>query len=167
MSSLVVLRFGDMDGAEAMRDRMYDLQKRELIKIEDAAVVVRNEKGRANVKQAYSLVGAGALGGAFWGMLIGLLFFAPWLGLLAGAAGGALSGKLGDIGIDDDFINEVRDAIEPGNSALFLLAREGNIARIKEELSDFEYDFEIIDTNLSPEDDDRLRETFAAEEVAG
>ena len=167
MSSLVVLRFGDMDGAEAMRDRMYELQKRELIKIEDAAVVVRNENGRAKVKQAHSLVGAGALGGAFWGMLIGLLFFAPWLGLLAGAAGGALSGKLGDIGIDDDFINEVRDAIEPGNSALFLLAREGNIERIKEELSDFEHNFEIIDTNLSPEDDERLRETFAAEEVAG
>ncbi|WP_340102197.1 DUF1269 domain-containing protein [Salinibaculum salinum] len=167
MSSLVVLRFGDIDGAEAMRDRMYDLQKRELIKLEDAAVVVRNKKGRAKVKQAHSLVGAGALGGAFWGMLIGLLFFAPWLGLLAGAAGGALSGKLGDFGIDDDFINEVRDAIEPGNSALFLLAREGNIERIKQELSDFEYDFEIIDTNLSPEDDERLRETFAAEEVAG
>jgi len=156
-----------MDGAEAMRDRMYDLQKRELIKIEDAAVVVRNEKGRAKVKQAHSLVGAGALGGAFWGMLIGLLFFAPWLGLLAGAASGALSGKLGDIGIDDDFIKDVRDAIEPGNSALFLLAREGNIERINEELSDFEYDFQIMDTNLSPEEDERLRETFAAEEVAG
>ncbi|MDG5778588.1 DUF1269 domain-containing protein [Haloarculaceae archaeon H-GB2-1] len=167
MSSLVVLRFGDMDGAEAMRDRMYDLQKRELIKIEDAAVVVRNENGRAKVKQAHSLVGAGALGGAFWGMLIGLLFFAPWLGLLAGAAGGALSGKLGDIGIDDDFIKDVRDAIEPGNSALFLLAREGNVDRIKEELSDFEHDFQIMDTNLAPEDEEHLRETFAAEEVAG
>lgn len=167
MSSLVVLKFGDMDGAEAMRDRMYDLQKRELIKIEDAAVVVRNEKGRAKVKQAHSLVGAGALGGAFWGMLIGLLFFAPWLGLLAGATTGALSGKLGDIGVDDDFIEEVRDAIEPGNSALFLLAREGNTDRIKEELSDFEHEFEIIDTNLAPEDEERLRETFAAEEVAG
>ena len=167
MSSLVVLRFDDMGGAEAMRNRMYELQKRELIKLEDAAVVVRNEKGRAKVKQAHSLVGAGALGGAFWGMLIGLLFFAPWLGLLAGAAGGALSGKLGDIGIDDDFIKDVRDAIEPGNSALFLLAREGNIDRIKEELSDFEHDFRIMDTNLAPEDEERLRETFAAEEVAG
>lgn len=156
-----------MDGAEAMRDRMYELQKRELIKLEDAAVVVRNEKGRAKVKQAHSLVGAGALGGAFWGMLIGLLFFAPWLGLLAGAAGGALSGKLGDIGVDDDFINEVRESIEPENSALFLLARDGNVERIKKELSDFEYEFEIIDTNLAPEDEERLRETFAAEEVAG
>lgn len=167
MSSLVVLRFDDMDGAEAMRDRMYSLQKRELITIEDAAVVVRNKKGRAKVKQAYSLVGAGALGGAFWGMLIGLLFFAPWLGLLAGAAGGALTGKLGDIGIDDDFIKEVQEVIEPEDSALFLLARDGNLERIEQELSDFEYEFQIIETNLSPEDDERLRATFAAEEVAG
>ena len=167
MSSLVVLSFDDMDGAEAMRDRMYDLQKRELIKLEDAAVVVRNEDGRAKVKQAHSLVGAGALGGAFWGMLIGLLFFAPWLGMLAGATAGALSGKLGDIGIDDDFIKEVRDSIEPGNSALFLLSREAKLERIEQELSDFEYPFEILDTNLSPEDDERLRETFAAEEVTG
>ncbi|MEF8915350.1 MAG: DUF1269 domain-containing protein [Natronomonas sp.] len=150
-----------------MREKMYGLQKRELITLEDAAVVVRDEKGRAKVKQAHSLVGAGALGGAFWGMLIGLLFFAPWLGLLAGATAGAVSGKLGDIGIDDDFINEVRDAIDPGNSALFLLSRDGNLERIKEELSDFEYKFEIIETNLSPADETRLRETFAAEEVSG
>src|SRR6056297_3435151 len=144
MSSLVVLAFEEMNGAEAMREKMYDLQKRELISLEDAAVVVRNEKGRAKVRQAHSLVGAGALGGAFWGMLIGLLFFAPWLGLLAGATAGALGGKLGDIGIDDDFIKDVRDAIEPGNSALFLLTREGNPERIEEELSDFQYAFEII-----------------------
>ena len=167
MSSLVVLRFSDMDGAEAMRDRMYELQKRELITIADAAVVKRNKKGKAKIKQAHSLVGAGALGGAFWGMLIGLLFFAPWLGLLAGAAGGALSGKLGDIGIDDDFIKQVRDSIGKENSALFLLTRGGNLDRVKEELSDFEYEFEIMETNLSPEDDRRLRDTFAAEEVAG
>ncbi len=167
MSSLVVLRFDDINGAEAMRDRMYDLQKRELLTIADAAVVKRNEKGKAKIKQAHSLVGAGALGGAFWGMLIGLLFFAPWLGLLAGATAGALSGKLGDFGVDDDFIKEVREAIEPGNSALFLLTRGGNLDRINEELADFEYDFEIMDTNLAPEDEERLRDTFAAEEVAG
>ena len=167
MGSLVVLAFEKMNGAEAMREKMNDLQKRELIALEDAAVVVRNERGRTKVKQAHSLVGAGALGGAFWGMLIGLLFFAPWLGLIAGAAGGALAGKLGDIGIDDSFIEEVSEAIEPGESALFLLAREAQMERIEAELSDFEYDFEIIETNLSPEDETNLRETFAAEEVAG
>ena len=146
---------------------MADLQKRELITLEDAAVVVRNEKGRAKVKQAHSLVGVGALGGAFWGMLIGLLFLAPWLGLIAGTAGGALSGKLGDIGIDDSFIKEVSEAVESRESALFMLARDAQMERIQEELSDFEYDFEINETNLSPEDETRLRETFAAEEIAG
>jgi len=165
MSSLVVLAFDDMDGAEGMRERMYDFQKRELITLEDAAVVVRKENGRAKVKQAHSLVGSGALGGAFWGMLIGLLFFAPWLGLIAGAAGGAIAGKLGDVGIDDSFIKEVSDAIEPGESALFLLARDAQLERIVEETTDVAFD--IIETNLSPEEETQLRETFAAEEVAG
>ena len=165
MSSLVVLAFDDMDGAEKMREKMYDFQRRELITLEDAAVVVRNEKGKAKVKQAHSLVGAGALGGAFWGMLIGLLFFAPWLGLIAGAAAGAVSGKLGDIGIDDSFIKNVSEAIEPGNSALFLLTRDAKLERIVEETSDMS--FEIIETNLSPDEETRLREAFAAEEVAG
>jgi uncharacterized membrane protein len=165
MSSLVVLAFDDMTGAEEMRERMYDFQKRRLITLEDAAVVVRKENGKTKVKQAHSLVGSGALGGAFWGMLIGLLFFAPWLGLIAGATGGALAGKLGDIGVDDKFIKQVSESIQPGESALFLLTRDAQIERIREETSDVE--FEIIETNLSPEDETALREAFAAEEVAG
>jgi uncharacterized membrane protein len=165
MSSLVVLAFDTMDGAESMRERLYDLQRRELITIEDAAVVVRKKSGKTKVKQAHSLVGAGALGGAFWGMLVGLLFFAPWLGLIAGATSGALAGKLGDFGIDDKFIKQVSEAVDPGDSALFLLARNAQMERIREELSDVE--FEIIESNLSPDDETQLRETFAAEEVAG
>jgi uncharacterized membrane protein len=165
MSSLVVLVFDKMKGAEEMREKMYDLQKRELITLEDAAVVVRKENGKSKVKQAHSLVGSGALGGAFWGTLVGLLFFAPWLGMVAGAAAGALGGKMADIGIDDSFIKEVSESIEPGNSALFLLARDAQMERIREELTDFE--FEIIETNLSPEDESKLRENFAAEEIAG
>ncbi|QPV64133.1 DUF1269 domain-containing protein [Halosimplex litoreum] len=165
MSSLVVLAFDTEDGAEQMREKMYDFQRRELITLDDAAVMVRKENGRAKVKQAHSLVGAGALGGAFWGMLIGLLFFAPWAGLLAGAAAGAVSGKLGDIGIDDSFIEEVSETVEPGHSALFLLTRDANLERIAEETGDV--DFEVIETNLSPDEETQLRETFAAEEVAG
>src|SRR6056297_901231 len=151
MSSLVVLAFEDEDGAEDMRERMYDFQKRELITLEDAAVVVRDEDGKTKVKQAHSLVGAGALGGGFWGLLIGLIFWMPWLGMAIGAVTGALSGKMTDIGIDDEFIHEVGETVEPGSSALFLLARDAQLERIEREVEDV--DFEVIETNLSPEDE--------------
>jgi uncharacterized membrane protein len=165
MSSLVVLAFENIDGAEAAKEKLYQLQKQELITLEDAAVVRRKENGKVKVKQAHSLVGAGALGGAFWGMLIGMLFWMPWLGLAVGAVSGALGGKFSDVGIDDDFIEEVSEKIEPGQSALFLLVREAQMERVEQEMEDFKFD--IIQTNLSPEDEENLKEMFAAEEVSG
>lgn len=165
MSSLVVLAFDDENGAESMRERMNDFQKRELITLDDAAVVVRNENGKTHVKQAHSLVGAGALGGGFWGLLIGMIFWMPWLGMAIGAVTGALTGKLSDIGIDDDFIHDVSENVEPGTSALFLLAREAQLERIEQEIDDV--DFDILETNLSPDEETKLREAFAAEQVAG
>ena len=104
MSDLIVLAFKTEGGATAMRDKLLQLQKQHLISLEDAAVVIRRADGKVKVKQLHSLVGAGALGGAFWGMLIGLIFWMPWLGLAIGAAGGALGGHFSDVGVDDKFI---------------------------------------------------------------
>ena len=89
MSDLIVLAFDDETTAGDMLDKIAGLQKQQIITLDDAAVVVRKQDGKAKVKQATSLVGSGALGGAFWGMLIGLLFFMPWLGLAVGAISGA------------------------------------------------------------------------------
>ena len=61
------------------------------------------------------------MGGSFWGLLFGLIFFVPLLGAAIGAATGALAGSLTDVGIDDAFINKVRDQVTPGTSALFVL----------------------------------------------
>jgi uncharacterized membrane protein len=94
-----------------------------LIQVDDAATAVRRMNGKVKVKQAKGLVGAGALGGAFWGMLFGLLFFVPFLGLAVGAATGALFGKAADFGINDEFIKQVSDSIQPGDSALFCTSR--------------------------------------------
>jgi uncharacterized membrane protein len=157
-----VIKFNDEAGADKMKDEMGRLQKQELLKLEDAAVVVRRADGKVKVKQATSLVGAGALGGAFWGMLIGLLFFAPWLGLAIGAGSGALAGKMSDVGIDDNFIKQVGNSIQPGQSALFVLVREATTEKVVEALKP--YGGEIIHTNLSSEDEARLKETFGAHE---
>jgi len=162
MSSLMVFAFKDETGAGQMREELVGLQKQHLITLSDAAVLVRKQDGRVKVKQAVSLVGAGALGGAFWGMLIGLLFFAPWLGLAIGAASGALAGKFSDTGVDDKFIKEVGETIEPGHSALFLLVEEWTEDKIMDHLA--KYDATVLQTSLSEEDEAKLKAAFGAEE---
>ena len=100
------------------------------------------------------MTGAGALGGAFWGMLFGLLFF----GLAIGAAMGALAGHFAHYGIDEDFINSVRSKITPGTSALFLLTSGAVLDKVVEAVKDIQ--FEIIQTNLSKEQEVKLRADF-------
>jgi uncharacterized membrane protein len=162
MSTLLVLAFKDETSAAEMRDKLVGLQKLQIISLSDAAVVVRKEDGKVKVKQAVSLVGAGALGGAFWGMLIGLFFFAPWLGLAIGAATGALGGALTDTGVDDKFIKEVGNTIEPGHSALFLLVESWTEDKVMDEIKGF--DVEVLQTSLSKEDEAKLKAAFGAED---
>jgi len=162
MSELVVFTFDTETGAKEMEDAILQLQKLHLIELEDAAYVVRRQDGKAKVKQANSLVGAGALGGAFWGMLIGLLFFAPWLGLAIGAITGAIAGKSSDVGIDDNFIKQVGEQIEPGNSALFLMVIKATWDRVEDELEKF--NAKVYKTSLSKEDEAKLKAAFHHEE---
>jgi len=162
MSELVVFTFDTETGAKEMEDAILQLQKLQLIELEDAAYVVRRQDGKAKVKQANSLVGAGALGGAFWGMLIGLLFFAPWLGLAIGAITGAIAGKASDVGIDDNFIKQVGEEIEPGNSALFLMVIKATWDRVEDELEKF--NAKVYKTSLSKEDEAKLKAAFHHEE---
>jgi uncharacterized membrane protein len=162
MSEMIVFAFKSETGAEEMRDALIRMQKEMLIKLDDAAVVVRKKDGKVKVKQAVSLVGAGALGGSFWGLLIGLLFWVPWVGLAIGAATGAVSGALTDIGIDNGFIKEVGSTIEPGHSALFLLVREMKEDRVLGYLTQF--GATVLRTSLSTEDEAKLRAAFGADE---
>ncbi len=162
MADLIVLAFDNEQGAAACRDELISLQKQQLIELEDAAIVVRNQDGKPKVKQVTSLAGAGALGGAFWGMLIGLLFFAPWLGLAIGAITGAVAGGLSDIGVDDKFIKEVGNTIEPGHSALFLLVRKVTPDKVLEHVK--KYNPTVLQTSLSAEDEAKLKAAFGAEE---
>ena len=158
MSELVVVAFDNETGAAEMRDTLIELQKQKLVTLDDAAVVVRRLDGKVKVKQAVNLVGTGALGGAFWGMLIGLLFWMPWMGMAVGALSGALGGALGDHGVNDGFIREVGNTILPGHSALFLLIREATPDKLMDELKQF--NGKILQTSLSKEDEARLRDAF-------
>ena len=159
-----MLKFDDPSGAYRVLIALQDLQERQMITLEDAAVV-RWPEGDKKPKthQLHSTAGAGATWGAFWGFLFGLIFFVPFLGAAIGAGMGGLTGSLADVGIDDDFIKQVRDKVTPGTSALFALTSGATAPdKVVDELK--AYDFEIISTNLPEEQEQKLREAFAHEE---
>jgi uncharacterized membrane protein len=162
MSELIVLAFDNQEGAFQARDRLLDIQKRRMLQLADAAVVVRREDGKVKVKHLTELVGSGAFGGAFWGLLVGLLFAVPWMGLAVGAAAGATIGRLTDHGVDDKFIKEVSETVQPGHSALFLLIHMTDLGTWLDELKEFNPT--VLQTSLSQEDEAKLREAFGAEE---
>lgn len=160
VTTLTALKFHTASGAEEVLDSVEDLAKRELIELHDAAVVSWPEdKRKPKTRQLSNLTGAGAMSGAFWGLLFGLLFFVPFLGMAVGAAMGAFGGSLAKAGINDDFIKSVREKVTPGTSALFLLTSNAVTDRVISEMRKF--DFELISTNLSKEEEQQLREAFA------
>lgn len=162
MTTLTVLKFSNPDGAGNMLEKIQSLQKAELIRIQDAAIVTWPEgKKSPKTKQLVNLAGMGAMQGAFWGMLFGLIFFVPFFGLAVGAAMGALSGKFADYGISDDFIEKTRAEVTEGTSALFLMTSDAVQDKVLEELKG--YDFELIASNLTKEQEDQLRAAFAEE----
>jgi uncharacterized membrane protein len=163
MATLTVLKFPTADGADKMLGTIQSLQKQQLITIQDAAIVTwQAGKKKPKTRQLNNLAGVGAVQGAFWGMLFGLLFFIPFLGLAIGAGMGALTGMFADVGIDDNFIKQVRSQVTEGTSALFLLTVGGVVDRVREAVKGQE--FEIIATNLSKEQEDKLRAAFSEEE---
>src|SRR5437762_9883672 len=159
-TSLVVLKFPTAEGAQIMLGRLEALQKQQLVTVVDGAIVTWPAgASKPKTEQLRNMTGIGALGGAFWGMLFGLLFFVPFFGLAVGAAIGALAGHFAHYGIDEDFINSVRSKITPGSSALFLLTSGAVLDKVAAAVKGQQ--FEIIQTNLSKEQEDQLRADFA------
>ena len=163
MSTLTVWKFANSEGAENALNKLQSLQKQEIIQVLDAAIVTWPQ-GRKKPKtyQAVNTVGVGALGGAFWGMLFGLIFLVPLFGMIVGATAGALSGKLTDYGINDEFIKDLRDNVTEGTSALFLLTGQVTVDKVEAAFS-AEEKGELIQSNLSTEQETKLREDFGAE----
>lgn len=163
MATLTAWKFSTPGGADAALDKLEKLQVEQLIVVQDAAVVSWPEgRKKPKTRELRDTKKAGALGGGFWGLLFGLIFFVPILGLAIGAATGALFGSLADVGINDAFIDNVRQKVTPGTSALFLLSSDAVEDRVRDEFAGTHA--ELISTNLSAEQEARLREAFANED---
>jgi uncharacterized membrane protein len=160
MTTVTALKFSTAEGADQAVGRIRDLQKQHLLNLHDAAIVSWPAgKKSPGTRQLVDLVSVGAVGGMFWGLLLGLIFFTPLFGIAIGAAFGALGGAFRDYGIDDDFIKRIRASVTEGTSALFLMTSDAVIDRVAEAMKDVK--FELIATNLSKEQEQKLREAFS------
>ena len=158
MGSLVVVGFPKAEEAEQVRRELVDIQREQLIALEDAVVVEHDSEGQVHLRQAVNLTATGALGGGFWGTLVGLLFLNPLLGAAVGAGVGAASGSLSDIGINDGFMRELGETLPRGSAALCLLVREATPDRVIERLRAHAPHVKLLRSNLSHTDEDQLRE---------
>ena len=158
MSTLVVIDYESELRAEEVRIALLKMQKEYLIDLVDAVVVVREAQGKVKLRQLYNLTAAGAVSGGFWGALVGLLFLNPLFGFAIGAAAGAVSGALRDVGIDDNFMKELGQTLKPGTAALCVLIRQMTGDKVIEEIKKF--GGTLIKTNLCNENEAKLREAL-------
>ncbi len=160
MSDLVVIGFDNEFKADEVRLELLKMQKEYLIDLEDAVVAVRKPDGKVKLHQSYPLPAAGALGGGFWGLLVGTIFLNPLLGAAVGAAAGAAAGALSDIGIDDHFMKDLAATLQPNSSALFVLVRKATPDKVLEALHGV--GGKVLKTSLSHQDEEQLQQALSA-----
>ena len=159
MSDLVFIAFDSEKKAEEVREKVLAMQREYLIDIGDAVIATRDQNGRVKLNQLMHPAGAGAVSGAFWGMLIGWLFLMPVAGAALGAAGGALGGALVDVGINDqDMKRQANEALKPGTAGLFLLIRKMTTDKVLEDLKGV--GGTVIRTSFDHAKEDALKEAL-------
>lgn len=157
MSDLIVVSFPEEHLAFELRAELAKMQKAYLIDMEDVVVVTKDDSGKVKLHQAVNLSAVGAVGGGFWGMLIGLVFLNPLLGAAVGAGAGALSGKFSDIGINDDFMKGLAQNFQPGCSAVFILVRKVTADKVIDGLAEFKGKGKVLQTSLEKDQEESLK----------
>jgi uncharacterized membrane protein len=156
MSQLIVFTYDKEDKAMIALQKVADLSKQHLIDVEDAAVIVKNAKGKVKVQQTLEALvkGSNVASGGFWGLLIGLIFGGPMFLALLGMGLSTLFNRKLDVGIDNQFIKDVGNDLAPGDSALFLLSGELTVDKVADALRD--YGGKLYHTSLSKEAEENL-----------
>jgi uncharacterized membrane protein len=162
MADLIAVVFPSEQKAEEVRQKILELTKEYLIDIGDAAIATKTDKGSVKLNQLMNTTAAGAAGGSFWGLLVGILFLNPIIGVAAGAASGALAGALTDVGVNDKFMKDLATQdLKPGEAVLFVLVKKVTGDKVLERLRGV--GGRILQTSLDHTREERLRKALAGE----
>jgi uncharacterized membrane protein len=158
MSQLVVVAFDHLEDARTAMKRLREIEHEGRIKFEDTAIVERMADGKTHVRNELSgATEAGAVIGAVIGGMVTFVF--PPAGIAIGAALGAAVGAAFDTGIDSKFIEDVKNTLTPGRSALFLVVKEGEADAAVAALRGLSGD--VIQTTLDSETEEQLRQALS------
>ena len=157
MSNLVAIAYDDVDQAQKVMGTMGELVKEHSLTLEDAVVVEHRPGGKMKLHQP-SIAGVGAASGALWGGLIGLIFFMPLLGMAIGGATGAAAGAATDVGVDDKFMKDLGEKLQPGGAAVFVLVRQSTPDKVLPRIS--QYGGDVIHSSLSHDAEETLQEAL-------
>lgn len=159
MSDLIVIGYEDPQAARQAYDQVQRLQHDFIVELRGLAVIEVDADGRTHVDTLRRIIGPSAATGAIFGLLVGVLFFVPGMALLGGAIG-ALMGKFNQSGIDAAFRSRVEHLLEPGHSAVVIMASKITEDKFAGAMQPF--GGTILTTSLSDSDEKEL-----AEELAG
>jgi uncharacterized membrane protein len=158
MADLIAIGYPDETTGALAAEEVRRLSSELIIEPDAVAVIVRDKEGKFHVHTSHHPVGGGATWGMFWGMLFGLLFFVPVFGMAVGAGLGAIFGKIEKSGIDKEFQEQVRDLLQPGTSALFVVVEKVTPDKAVEALS--QYGGTVLKSSLSKDAEAELQEAL-------
>lgn len=162
MSELIIIGYDDHAAAEQASAKVLELQRDFVVELTGLAVVRVDPDGKKHIDTPGSIVGASASSGAIWGMIIGLLFLVPGLGLLFGGAWGALMGVATKSGINRSLRDRVDGLLTPGKAALVVMASKLTEDKFSSAMAEF--GGTVLKTSLSGEDEKALAEELAGSE---
>jgi uncharacterized membrane protein len=163
MAELIAIGYPDETTASLAEAEVQRLSRELIIEPDAVATIVRDKEGKYHVSTNHHAVGGGATWGMFWGLLFGLLFFVPVFGMAVGAGLGALFGKIEKTGIDKQFQDQVRDMLQPGTSALFVVVEKVTPDKAVEAMS--QYGGTVLKTSLSKEAEAELQDALHGSKV--
>jgi len=166
MSTLIAITYDKEETAKQALDKLSELQKMQLVSLEDAALAVKDRNGKVKVKQTLEKMHTGSVAswGFFWGFLIGLIFGGPLFWGLFTALLSALFNKGTDLGVDNKFIKEVGNSLNPGQSALFILVVQATEDKVLPEMAKF--GGTVYQTSLSNEDEEALKKALENKDIS-
>ncbi len=136
---LIVAAFQDEFAADEALKKLKTAQKQNLIEMQDAAVIRRDEKNKLHIKETADPGGGrGAAAGGAIGAVIGLIAGPP--GVVVGAATGALVGgvtaRVIDSGIPDDRLRQIGEGLQPGCSAIVAIIEHNWVEGVEKQLAE-------------------------------